>query len=448
MSSCDYRKKDDWIVKLADYCENTLDFKNASLSVEYYYQSLPLCIIDAVYSIGVKYEGTRNTVMRYCEYYGLPRIRQDKSSVPPADSQESIDNFAQKMKSTGVEYFAKAIFKNLQRTSSRQGILKSEAVLRFAECLQQNSVNFLQDIPKVIADDKFEKQIRAIPGQTSGISLSYFYMLSGSDDLIKPDRMILQFLENAIGQPCSVKCAQKLVSGACEILKRKYQHLSPRLLDNCIWKHQREVGKNSEGGEKREEKGKNKSDVTDLLCIGPFKQSEIIVCSADAGPNSQCSDRHEAEYLFPRAKWVRAVGNAARKSGCRFVILTTAHGAVNPTDLIKPYDLHVNGHERIVENLWRDTSQLLLKNKGYKIMVFYAGGCPRQAYEDIFVPILQELGISFLSFGRPNMFDVGKIEPVVNLLKKGASGNEIKAILKVPDRFVYYPVPENNKGCV
>jgi len=48
------------------YCEEVLNLKNARLSDSYYYSSLPLCILDAVYSIGVRYTSTKNAVLRYC----------------------------------------------------------------------------------------------------------------------------------------------------------------------------------------------------------------------------------------------------------------------------------------------------------------------------------------------------------------------------------------------
>ena len=36
-------------------CESIFDLASASLSPSYYYDSLPYCIIDAVFSIGVNY---------------------------------------------------------------------------------------------------------------------------------------------------------------------------------------------------------------------------------------------------------------------------------------------------------------------------------------------------------------------------------------------------------
>jgi hypothetical protein len=41
--------------QVAQYAERVLPLHSASLGDEYYYQSLPLCVIDAVYSTGVRY---------------------------------------------------------------------------------------------------------------------------------------------------------------------------------------------------------------------------------------------------------------------------------------------------------------------------------------------------------------------------------------------------------
>lgn len=227
------------IRKLTDYCEQVLNLREAKLSPEYFYQSLPLCVIDSVFSLGVNYEGTRRTVMRYCDYYGLQRIREDKDYLPLKDKQESIELFVEKMQSFGVEKFTQEIFDNRQRTSTKSGILKSEAVLKFATVLRKFGVNYFQDIPRIISDERFEREIMNIPGQTTGLSLRYFFMLAGSDEFIKPDRMILRFLEDTLNRCISPGEAQKLVTKAVFNLRPSYPTLTPRLLDNEIWKFRR-----------------------------------------------------------------------------------------------------------------------------------------------------------------------------------------------------------------
>ncbi len=54
--------------------ENTLtaiqthipDLENVYLPCEFHYHSLPLCVIDAVFSIGVRYRNAQNAVESWC----------------------------------------------------------------------------------------------------------------------------------------------------------------------------------------------------------------------------------------------------------------------------------------------------------------------------------------------------------------------------------------------
>lgn len=132
------------------------------------------------------------------------------------------------------------IFANRQRTSARNGILKAEAVFRFASALRAHGVEYFQDITAAAKSTGLELMIRAIPGQRSGISLRYFWMLAGSDDFIKPDRMVLRFLEAALGKTVSTLEAQTLLEQTTARLRQTYPALTARLLDHEIWKHQRE----------------------------------------------------------------------------------------------------------------------------------------------------------------------------------------------------------------
>ena len=135
---------------------------------------------------------------------------------------------------------ANRVYRNRQRTSSRGGILKAEAALRFASCLRRHGIETFQDLPSVATHPGFEAEIRAITGQGSGISLKYFRMLVGSDELIKPDRMILRFLSKTLGREVGVEEAQDLLRAACTQLQERHPGLTPRLLDYVIWKFQRD----------------------------------------------------------------------------------------------------------------------------------------------------------------------------------------------------------------
>jgi len=153
---------------------------------------------------------------------------------------------------------------------------------------------------------------------------------------------------------------------------------------------------------------------------------------------------HCAEYFFPGGKWVGAVRNAAERLRCRFVILTTAHGMVNHTDVIEPYDKHIDDYKKEVTDIWHKTIPAILSNDQHvrRIMVFYAGGVPRDPYIKILRPILKDLNHDIISFGRPNMFDSGKIDRIVNLLISGTSEQEIKSVLKLPERLIFIPAQQ------
>ena len=229
------------IRKITSECQAVLDLKNARHVDEDYYQSLPFCIIDSVFSIGVKYVNARNAVIKFCNYYNLQRIRNNKTfEYPEISDQLSISSFVSKYNDQTLQDITDKIYNNRQRTSARNGILKSEAVLKFAETALSYDVNYFQDIPRIVNNPSFEKDIKNIPGQKSGLSLRYFFMLTGQHQYVKPDRMIMRFIESVTGKTPDMDEAQKLITSACHQLENNFPHLSPMLLDNQIWSYQRD----------------------------------------------------------------------------------------------------------------------------------------------------------------------------------------------------------------
>jgi hypothetical protein len=186
-----------------------------------------------------------------------------------------------------------------------------------------------------------------------------------------------------------------------------------------------------------ESDGESKQGI--LMWIKPKYSHEIVLCSADAGPGSQRKNTAQAQYFFPGAKWVDALRNAAGRLGCDFLILTTQHGLVEPRQIISPYDLHINVHRQAVTEKWFATIPPLVSGREYKLMIFYAGGCPRDEMIEVMLPIMQQQGVAILTFGRPHMCDVDKAETIWKMVTKGTTDSEIKSILGVPERFEYYP---------
>ena len=229
----------DECTKVARSAMALLSLDGAALDREYHYNSLSLCVIDAVFSIGVKYEAVRAVVSRYCEYFGLEQYRPDQLAVPAKTSQEALGGLVGHFDDFGLERMTNDVFANRQRTSTKSGILKAEAVWKFASALRSHRIEYLQDVGETLPSVALRQAITLIPGQGSGISLQYCWMLAGSDELIKPDRMVLRFLEDSLGRPVSPEEALRLVAGAVAELKAHYPAMTPRLLDHKIWEYQR-----------------------------------------------------------------------------------------------------------------------------------------------------------------------------------------------------------------
>jgi len=220
------------IEKVENFCSvQFADKRDFVLQDEYNYGHLSLCVIDSVFSIGVKYEGVQNVIKRFCDYYKIDSFSK-QNELSTTDILVLIEQMS-------IIELTEKVFKNRQRTSTKNGILKSEGVVLFLKVLQKFKVEKFNDIAKFITNEQFENEIKQIPGQKSGISLKYFFMLAGSDDLIKPDRMILRFLENITGQKLSLNNCQLILTAVTERLKNKGFNITAKKLDNLIWSYQR-----------------------------------------------------------------------------------------------------------------------------------------------------------------------------------------------------------------
>ena len=155
---------------VAAHCKHVLPLHQAALGEEFGYPCIAHCVIDSVYSIGVRYEGVRNVIRRYDAF-----LAQQNIDV----SQHTVQEMLHLLKPYSIEECANQVFMNRQRTSARNGILKAEAVLLFANVLHKHGIAHKGQTSNLLERPDFESDIRGIPGQGSGISLKYFFMLSG-----------------------------------------------------------------------------------------------------------------------------------------------------------------------------------------------------------------------------------------------------------------------------
>lgn len=213
----------------------------ARLPDEYYYASLPLCVIDSVFSIGVRYESTRRTVKTWCHSQSPAWFMIERAvGTEERRSEHTIKEFIGLLDGKDFETLAQNEFKNSQRTSPTNGILKAEAAYRFACALREFDIDDFCDTENQKNIEAVRPSVLRIKGQGSGLSFDYFLMLSGSHAHVKPDRMVRRFVADALGvTDVPADTVQRLVVEVCKALQADFPNLTPRLLDYEIWTYQR-----------------------------------------------------------------------------------------------------------------------------------------------------------------------------------------------------------------
>lgn len=226
--------------RFTDYCRKELNFGIGDMQ---YYSCLPLCALDAVFSIGVRYTSVSNTVDRFCESSGIIRSAQPSNRIPPIDGQLTVSQVEEKLKGITPEGLAARIG-NRQRTSSRNGILKTAAFTQWLDILSLHEIQTYQDFHRKFNDCNLERDLRAVRGQGSGIAVNYFYMLAGNTNDVKVDRHITAFSCAATGvENLSPSTIKDLFKAAVKELKKDYPCLTVRHLDHIVWEYQRTKNK-------------------------------------------------------------------------------------------------------------------------------------------------------------------------------------------------------------
>ncbi len=157
-----------------------------------YHVSLALCVVDSIWSLGIKYETVENVLRRYLSARGYRGLEDAQTCSdgpgdllewfhePPSGCSGSSDRFAE-------------IVGNRNRTSSTNGVLKSEAVVQACTLLKSMEINTTADLISQ-AHVVEPRWLTEIKGQASGISWKYLLMLAGQSG-VKPDRMVKSFMQ-------------------------------------------------------------------------------------------------------------------------------------------------------------------------------------------------------------------------------------------------------------
>lgn len=198
-----------------------------------YPDSLALCVVDAVWSLGVRYGSVVNVLDRYRRW-----VRDVAGGdADRRDARQLVEDIAS---AGGPVCFAEDVVDNRARTSPRSGILKAEAVQLAAAALDELGVNNIDEFQRRYGDPAVEAAWRAVKGQRSGISWHYLRILAGVQD-VKADRMICAFVEQVLGRAVGPAEARELVVAAQEHLHRDHPKVDLRTLDHAVWTRQRNL---------------------------------------------------------------------------------------------------------------------------------------------------------------------------------------------------------------
>ena len=205
-----------------------------------YYSCVALCALDAVFSIRANYYAVvKPIVERFCKQYDIENIKApDPHKIPSESEQLKVSALRKKLKDVTPEQLA-AVVKNRQRTSTKNGILKAEAFLRYLDVFEEYKIETYQDVNKAYEENsEFEKVLKDIPGQN--VAVDYFFMLAGDEDGVKVDTHLTRFAENAVGHKLSREEIKQLFAGAVDYYRKNgYPNMTARHLDHIVWSWQR-----------------------------------------------------------------------------------------------------------------------------------------------------------------------------------------------------------------
>ncbi|MFJ8026324.1 hypothetical protein [Streptomyces sp. NPDC096311] len=200
-----------------------------------------LCVLDAVFSINAHYERhTVPTCHRYAAWAGISRQLSGSAQLPIPDEQP-LQGFVAHIQTHGEEAFSSEVLQNRQRTrANRDAPLKVVAARQYAELLVSHGIATLADANALLADFEqlktVERDLAGVAGHGSGARLGYLWMLLGDDSRIKPDRMVLRWLQTVLQRTVTTAQAISILSEAAARLR-----CTPWELDHAIWENQRKV---------------------------------------------------------------------------------------------------------------------------------------------------------------------------------------------------------------
>lgn len=212
--------------EFVEYCERNYGAELAEVDERAYcYNSLPICIVDCVYSLRARYNSVTVPIV---ERYAAEYLGRDKSA---ADDKDTITDFIRHLTEMDLENFADNVAENHQVIG---GVPKAKVCLDIAETLQRLGIETLRDFQEYPSKMGLAEAIKSVKGMGNA-GVNYLFMLTGDDSRSKPDVHIHHCIAEACGEDVSDVECQQIIEEATNILKETYPNLTVRKLDGAIW---------------------------------------------------------------------------------------------------------------------------------------------------------------------------------------------------------------------
>lgn len=198
------------------------------------YGHLSLALVDAVYSIRLRYSAVKHVVAAYCEASGIGR--QSLAARSETDFLEhGLDHLLSQAGTNRGEALADRLFGGSR--SRTAGRLKADVCVEAARRLQAASVTSLSNLHEHADNAEVRHAWIGVHG-LGWVTWQYFCSLAGIDHF-KPDVMLMRFAAETLGRYVSPAETDALLSRAFGELKPSYPGLAKRALDHTIWLFQR-----------------------------------------------------------------------------------------------------------------------------------------------------------------------------------------------------------------
>ncbi len=205
------------------YCRENLNLE--SIRTQTNYKSLPLCIIDTIFSLRARYRLVVNVTQNYADQFlNGDRFASDHTISDFIEAYENINN---------PEEFTNRYIKRNNRICGR---LKIVPCYELAIKLKQLKIETIDDFKKYQNENEecLESVIRSVTG-FGPQATNYLFMLSGDSSRVKVDTHINRCMRNLFNRILTNEEVQELFREAVNILQKEYSNLTVSKLDHAVW---------------------------------------------------------------------------------------------------------------------------------------------------------------------------------------------------------------------